>query len=85
MCLFIIQSNRITVTFQELLATDQWIGDGMMFRSYIGVGIYENRDTPIFDSRSGECVLTREGPQVCPRDFNENDVGLLSRVCLSQV
>jgi hypothetical protein len=29
--------------------------------------------------------LTREGPQVCPGDFNENDVGLLSQVYLCQV
>ena len=32
-----------------------------------------------------DVALTREGPQVCSRDFNENDVGLLSQVCLSQV
>jgi hypothetical protein len=30
-------------------------------------------------------TLTREDPQVCPGDFNENDVGLLSQVYLSQV
>ena len=28
--------------------------------------------------------LTREGPQVCPGDFNENDIGLSSEVYLSQ-
>ena len=30
-------------------------------------------------------TFTREGPQVCPGDFNENDVGFLSQVYLSQV
>ena len=29
--------------------------------------------------------LTREGPQVCPGDFNENVIGLLGGVYLSQV
>jgi hypothetical protein len=29
--------------------------------------------------------LIREGPQVCFRDFNENDVGLSSQVYLSEV
>ena len=40
--------------------------------------------TEVF-SQAGALLLTREGPQVCSADFNENDMGLLSQVYLSQV
>ena len=51
-------------------------------------GVYPNRDVNWIDSDFSQKFvnyLTWECPQVCPGNFDENDIGLLGRVYLSQV